>query len=336
MTKTITEVIGAEYTENTTNLLLKYILDPKEDHGFGDYFLKLFLSYIGKKYKSYRYLLQIVKNDLRNCKVEAKIRHKTGKIPDLEIISIEYNFVVCIEMKVKATENKDKNGEFQTDIYSKIINNEFNTYNKICLYLTPNGKYPKCIEFKPLTFFEINENIIKNNKFNGTNASLIELEHLLNFTLIDKSHTILPEININDSIPLLNKELEEIRKILRSKTDEYIFISSNSYLLMFKPLWLEKSQSSYQKGVPDICISLYNYGKGKVCVKSEENSKYFKYLSNLLRDTNLDNKLKINSASISHRDYKINIKNTNYVVDEMLRCVKEFEKSIDNVYELEL
>lgn len=113
--------------ENKTTEILAYFLNPKENHGQGDAFLKLFLSQFCEK-SNYE------NSDLNNAFVKCEQSIKNKRLIDL-YIDID-DFIVAIENKLWAEDRLNQLKDYAE--YIKKIKND----NYLLLYLNPNGHEP--------------------------------------------------------------------------------------------------------------------------------------------------------------------------------------------------
>lgn len=125
----IFETLGISKTEIRHSNMLAWLLNPNENHGIGDTFLKKFIQHIIYKNmsKCELNLFDIYSMDY----YDFVVRREWSNI-DLLIYSEENKFVVCIENKIFSKESNH-----QLEKYLNIVNKEFNDFNKV--FLTPEG-----------------------------------------------------------------------------------------------------------------------------------------------------------------------------------------------------
>lgn len=116
---------------------LGWLLDPKETHGLGDFFLKEFLKkilYENKVCKKYNCptIFDIDCWDLSNIELRREYRNI-----DLLIIDEENKFVFVIENKIWTSQHDD-----QLTRYREIVEDEFadSEYKKLFVYLKPKAE----------------------------------------------------------------------------------------------------------------------------------------------------------------------------------------------------
>jgi len=124
-------IVNAEIRHSS---VLAWLLNPNANHGCGDYFVKLFLKYTfstNKDYlKSKLTIFDLEKFDYSDL----EIRREWNNI-DILIISEKNKFIVVIENKISSAEHSN-----QLTRYFEIIEKNFPSYEKIFVYLTPEGE----------------------------------------------------------------------------------------------------------------------------------------------------------------------------------------------------
>lgn len=112
---------------------LSYLMDPSNGYGWKDEFLKKFLIKIIDKDTNNNFTIDefdIILKDFNDIKV---YREKWNI--DILLVSEKRNLVLCIENKIWSTEHDE-----QLNRYQKIINNTFDNFDIIYIYLSPNGE----------------------------------------------------------------------------------------------------------------------------------------------------------------------------------------------------
>lgn len=130
------DVLKISRTEIRHSNVLAWLLDPNENHGFEEKILQDLNHYIVKSacVTDTKAAFDLLKMDYSDVMVR-----REWKNIDILVESKEEKYVLCIENKVGI---KDHSG--QLDRYFDIINYEYpEDYNKIFLYLTPDGSPPK-------------------------------------------------------------------------------------------------------------------------------------------------------------------------------------------------
>lgn len=128
------ETLGIVNAEIRHSNVLAWLLNPKENHGLGDVFIKKLIQtlfYLNKNtiLKSNLTLFDISLMDY----YDFNIRREWQNI-DILAISEENKLVLVIENKVWSKESKN-----QLKKYFDIVHKEFSAYNKVFVFLTPYG-----------------------------------------------------------------------------------------------------------------------------------------------------------------------------------------------------
>ena len=143
----ILRVFGIEELEIRHSFMLKWLLSPKEDHGLGDLFLKLFLKcYVNEteggnaKKFSERYRALKAVADYNSFVADREVEHI-----DLLLVSEKEKIVIAIENKWNACERVDTEGkEGQLSEYEKLVSGRFpdHKWNRYFIFLTPDKRSP--------------------------------------------------------------------------------------------------------------------------------------------------------------------------------------------------
>jgi hypothetical protein len=124
------EAVGAVRSELRHSDFLRFLLDPAENHGLGEYFLKSFLKrcLAGDSTQAVN-AIDIDVADLTDAVVE----RERWSI-DVLIRAERAQLVIAIENKVDSDEHSN-----QLDRYRAIVEREFPSYRLVLIYLTPEG-----------------------------------------------------------------------------------------------------------------------------------------------------------------------------------------------------
>lgn len=126
-------VLKISRTEIRHSNMLAWLMDPNENHGIGDAFLKGVLQKLIEKDSAKKYdVFQIILSDMYSFSV-----YREWKNIDILLVSTKERILIAIENKVGSHEHSN-----QLDRYRKILETDFKDYNKICVFLTPNGEEP--------------------------------------------------------------------------------------------------------------------------------------------------------------------------------------------------
>lgn len=128
----IFEVLGVVNTEIRHSNMLAWLLDPNEIHGLGDILIKkLIRLYVEDtdRLEHQPTLFNLLLGDFEDA-----IVLREWKNIDLVVASEQNKIVVVIENKIWSKESKH-----QLKKYEGIINREYDNYEKLFIFLTPNG-----------------------------------------------------------------------------------------------------------------------------------------------------------------------------------------------------
>ena len=136
----ILRVFGIEELEIRHSFMLKWLLSPKENHGLGASFLKLFLKEVvceNDKACHGRYKV------LRNVDCASFVICREKESVDLLLISKKDKVVIAVENKWNACERIDeKNHEGQLSKYKKWVSKRFGGWKQYFVFLTPDKRLP--------------------------------------------------------------------------------------------------------------------------------------------------------------------------------------------------
>lgn len=150
------DVLKISRNEIRHSNFLAWLLNPNENHGLGDKYLKGLLSRILKNSNKKNDVLNILLSDFYSFNV-----YREWKNIDILILSDKEKLAVIIENKVTSNEHDN-----QLNRYKKTLEIEYPDYKKIFLYLTPDGLEPSDSDWDILTYtnvVEILENIKNKN-----------------------------------------------------------------------------------------------------------------------------------------------------------------------------
>jgi hypothetical protein len=129
------EALGVVRHELRHSDFLAFLLDPNRNHGFGDEFLRSFLQkvLIGHRYAEHPISLV----DLDVWDLDATDIFREWQSIDILIVNKPNRLVVAIENKIGTKEHSD-----QLMRYRKIIEQAYEGWNALFIYLTPEGNEP--------------------------------------------------------------------------------------------------------------------------------------------------------------------------------------------------
>lgn len=217
----IFQILKLSRTEIRHSNFLAYLFNPKEGHGMKDYFLKSFLK-ICLKMDQYDFIgldyFDIVLADYEDIEI-----FREHKDIDLLLISQKNKMVLCIENKTISLESKH-----QLNKYKSYVEENYKEYNRIFVFLTPEGIEPSDEEWCIVSYYDV---------------ALI-LERLLKLNQLESkiSYIINDYLNVLRSDLLVDEKLREIcRKIYAEHQDalDLIFENRPDNLSLMSELYVE-------------------------------------------------------------------------------------------------
>lgn len=150
------DVLKISRTEIRHSNMLGWLLNPNENHGMGDAFFKAILQRLVENDVDGRYeVFRILLMDFYSFSVLREWRNI-----DILLISAEEKTVIAIENKVGAHEHSN-----QLNRYREILEKDYPEYNRLFVFLTPDGEIPSDIEnWDVLTYSDVVEVLEKVNE----------------------------------------------------------------------------------------------------------------------------------------------------------------------------
>ena len=145
----IFDVLKISKNEIRHSNVLCWLLDPNENHGFGDTFIKGVFQRIVENDIEYKHdIFKTLLSDMYSFSVQ-----REWKNIDILLVSNKEKIVLAIENKVSSQEHSD-----QLNRYRKIIEDEYPKFKRFYVYLTPDGEEPSDEEnWDILTYLDIVE-----------------------------------------------------------------------------------------------------------------------------------------------------------------------------------
>ena len=139
--------------------ILVWLLNSRENHNLGDYFLRKLLEQIilideNEDNSRCNLIEEILNNSLVESHVFREVKTNNNRYIDLVVINKQLKYVILIENKLYSTESEN-----QLDDYLEFVQNEFENFKIIPIYLTLNGEMPSNLEYFTLSYENI-ENIL--------------------------------------------------------------------------------------------------------------------------------------------------------------------------------
>lgn len=125
------DILKITRTEIRHSNMLSWLLSPDENHGLHDSVLKGLVQYVVES-SSTGNSLDVIDTLLMDC--HSFIILREWKSIDILAVSDEEKFVICIENKIDASEE-----DGQLERYYKRVEEHYPEYQKVFLFLTPNG-----------------------------------------------------------------------------------------------------------------------------------------------------------------------------------------------------
>lgn len=141
------DVLKISRTEIRHSNMLGWLLDPNENHGMGDVFLKGILQRLVENDSDGRYdVFNVLLMDFYTFSVM-----REWKNIDILLTSTEEKTVIAIENKVGSHEHSN-----QLNRYRNILEKEYPDYNRMLVFLTPDGEEPSDVEnWDVLTYSDV-------------------------------------------------------------------------------------------------------------------------------------------------------------------------------------
>ena len=131
------DVLKISRTEIRHSNMLGWLLNPNENHGLGDAFLKGILQCLVENDSNGRYdVFHVLLMDLYSFSVMIE-----WKNIDILLTSSDEKTVIAIENKVGSHEHSN-----QLNRYREILEKEYAGYNRLYVFLTPDGESPSDVE----------------------------------------------------------------------------------------------------------------------------------------------------------------------------------------------
>lgn len=149
-TVNIFDVLKISRTEIRHSNLLGWLLDANENHGIGDAFLYSVFVKVSNSL-DIDLSLKLLSSDPYTYSVS-----REWKDIDILLVSDKYKIILAIENKIGAHEhNYGKSEESQLETYETLIDNFYSDYDKIFVYLTPDGEIPTRSHWIVMTYLDL-------------------------------------------------------------------------------------------------------------------------------------------------------------------------------------
>ena len=156
----IFNILKLENKETFHSDMLAYLFNPYENHSLKDSMINELIKYLSTKDINY---INLLLHDYSDLEVYREYTIDNGRRLDILLISKSNKVVILIENKIWSGE-----GDNQLEDYKNYINNKYNGYNKIFLYLTlekeRKEKYKGYIHITYNNIYNMLKNIIKDKQ----------------------------------------------------------------------------------------------------------------------------------------------------------------------------
>ena len=143
------DVLKVSRTEIRHSNMLAWLMDPNENHGLGDAFLKGILQRLMENDLDGKYdVFKILLSDMYSFSV-----YREWKNIDILLVSSEEKILVAIENKISSHEHSN-----QLNRYREILETDFKDYKRVYVFLTPDGEEPSDVaNWDVLTYTDVVE-----------------------------------------------------------------------------------------------------------------------------------------------------------------------------------
>jgi len=187
------DVLKITRTEIRHSNMLAWLLDPNENHGFGDDIIRRFVQFGAME--SFNFSDEVFDILLKNCD-DFFVQREWHNI-DILAISQSEKLLLCIENKVYSSEHDD-----QLARYKQIVDDYYAGYKKLFIYLTPEGDESS----DPNTWCKMS------------------YQDVINIIELSKNKTaLIPEVEvmINNYIEAIRRDIVGDEKLVQICTDIY-------------------------------------------------------------------------------------------------------------------
>jgi hypothetical protein len=245
--------------EVTMSSILAWILDPNESHNMGDYFLRQFLLNIIIQNKSNEHLnsrvFSIINLDILNLSdiyVQTEEVFSNKRRGDISLVDNSNKIYILIENKIFSGE-----GDSQTTSYYQEAQKRYEGYDKLFVYLTPDGDSPEDPHFLPLSYSTIKDllvDLMENKRDELSESSYLVIDqmkkniddNITEQTLNDlclrlyNNHKIAIDLIIAAKPATKHYYQNMALKVVKALDEEWDYKCTNSYCAIFKKSWVDK------------------------------------------------------------------------------------------------
>lgn len=261
----IFDILKISRAEIRHSNMLAWLLDPNESHGVGNAFLYSFLAILADDSNiDNSIILKLLVSDLKLAQVYREWNHI-----DVLITFPNKETLIAIENKIGSHEhNANGSGDSQLQKYKKVLNDndKFKEYEKVLVYLTPDGEEPSVDSWSILTYTELINQI--SSVFASKKESLGLVERVIIENYID---TIKKEVIMDEELVALCNEIYQTHK----KAFDLIFENRNDNTKLVSDTCKQKLLA-YERGDNELGIAFD---------ESSSTKSYLKFRTNKLKES---------------------------------------------------
>ncbi len=227
--------------------VLAWLLNPNENHGFGDSIIKGLIQFVVRSAEEEIDIFEIMIMDCHDFIIQREWRNI-----DILAISMEDKFLICIENKIDSGEQND-----QLNKYYSILEDAYPEYKKLFVFLTPDGFESSQPEYWcSMGYQDILEIIEKNRK----KVTLLPDAELLvdNYIEILRREIVGDDKLIQICSEIYAKHQKALDLIYANKLDR-----ASEVAQVLKQWATEMSEKGELEIVPDKCVKTYTRFKTK-------------------------------------------------------------------------
>lgn len=209
------DVLKVSRTEIRHSNMLGWLLNPNENHGFGDAYLRGILQRLVENDSNGKYdVFKILLLDIYSFCV-----YREWKNIDILLISAEEKVLVAIENKVGSREHSN-----QLNRYRNILESEYPDYQRMYVFLTPDGEEPSDVEnWDVLTYNDLIE--VLEGLYHRTELQADVELMIRNYIEIVRRDIVEDQQLIEICNKIYNKHKKALDLIFEYRTDERTQIS---------------------------------------------------------------------------------------------------------------
>lgn len=203
------DVLKISRTEIRHSNMLAWLLNPNENHGLGDAFLKGILQRLVENDSDGRYdVFHVLLMDLYSFSAM-----REWKNIDILLTSSDEKTVIAIENKIGSHEHSN-----QLNRYREILEKEYAEYNRLYVFLTPDGESPSDVEnWDVLTYNDVVETL---ESVNAQKKVLPDVELMIkNYIDIVRRDIVEDQQLIDVCNKIYNKHKKALDLIYEYRTD---------------------------------------------------------------------------------------------------------------------